>query len=154
MFDPISESLAMLPKTSKTELSRLWREVFQLPSSPKLRRDLMIPILAYRIQEQVLGPLPIAVLAVFSALAETLEWIIVRSFLSHQVSNQEPVFFASSEIKFTSSPWKRGATNTEVFATRVFLRLPGSSPALAGQGHSSSVLPVNNPMNPGRHNDC
>jgi hypothetical protein len=52
MPDPMAERLAALPKLSKTALCELWKQLFggSPPSQP--RRHLMVPILAYRLQEQ------------------------------------------------------------------------------------------------------
>lgn len=57
MPDPITQRLGTLPGLSKTALLDLWRELFNVSPPPQLRRQLMIPILAYRLQEQALGPL-------------------------------------------------------------------------------------------------
>ena len=57
MPDPIAERLSSLPFLDKTVLCRLWQEFFDAQPSPKLRRDFMIPILAYRIQERAFGTL-------------------------------------------------------------------------------------------------
>jgi Protein of unknown function (DUF2924) len=55
--DQTAKRLADLPELSKTALCYLWKQVFDASPSPKLRRDLMIPILAYRLQEQTFGSL-------------------------------------------------------------------------------------------------
>ena len=57
MPDSVATRLAALPKLSKAELYDLWKQCFDSPPPSKLRRDLMIPILAYRIQEQAFGSL-------------------------------------------------------------------------------------------------
>ncbi len=49
--------LALLPKLGKTDLHNLWRELFQEQPPEKLRRDLLIPILGYRLQELEFHPL-------------------------------------------------------------------------------------------------
>ena len=57
MPEPIPKRLVDLRELDKVALTDLWRQFFD-PSPPvKLRRDLMIPFLAYRIQEKTLGPL-------------------------------------------------------------------------------------------------
>jgi len=53
----ISAKLQELPRLPKLELLALWQELFARPAHPRLRRNLMIPILAYRIQEQAYGGL-------------------------------------------------------------------------------------------------
>ena len=57
MPDPIAQRLAALPKLSKTALCELWKQLFNAPPPPQPRRHLMIPILAYRLQEQAFGSL-------------------------------------------------------------------------------------------------
>jgi hypothetical protein len=56
----VSQRLASLPNLSKPELCEVWKQLFDASPSPKLRRDLMIPILAYRLQEQAFGSLSAA----------------------------------------------------------------------------------------------
>jgi DNA invertase Pin-like site-specific DNA recombinase len=53
----ISRRLGSLPTLSKAALCELWSQIFNASPSPKLRRDLMVPILAYRLQEQLFGSL-------------------------------------------------------------------------------------------------
>src|ERR1039458_1503473 len=48
----LSPQLDSLPRMSKDALSGLWRQLFQSPPPHQLRRQLMVRILAYRIQEQ------------------------------------------------------------------------------------------------------
>jgi hypothetical protein len=57
MPHPITQRLASLPQLSKVSLYDLWNRLFNASPSPKLRRDLMIPILAFRLQEQAFGSL-------------------------------------------------------------------------------------------------
>ncbi len=57
MPDPIAQRLTSLPKLSKTALRELWKELFSTPPPPQLRQRLMIPILAYRLQEHAFGSL-------------------------------------------------------------------------------------------------
>jgi hypothetical protein len=57
MPDPVEKRLAALPTMSKAELCDLWKQLFHSDPSSDLRRDLMIPILAYQVQEQAFGSL-------------------------------------------------------------------------------------------------
>ena len=57
MPDPVEPRLAALPTLSKAALGNLWKELFCCTPPNQLRRDLMIPILTYRIQEQTFGSL-------------------------------------------------------------------------------------------------
>jgi hypothetical protein len=54
----ISSKLQELPHLPKLELRALWQELFAQPAHPRLRRNLMVLILAYRIQEQAYGGHP------------------------------------------------------------------------------------------------
>jgi Protein of unknown function (DUF2924) len=53
----ISERLKTLPEMSKVALSSLWEELFNKPVPKRIRKELMVRILAYRIQEQAFGGL-------------------------------------------------------------------------------------------------
>jgi hypothetical protein len=53
----INQQLASLPKMSRAGLIALWEQVFDTPANRALRRELMIPILAYRLQELAFGGL-------------------------------------------------------------------------------------------------
>src|SRR5678810_1191287 len=53
----VAERLKTLPGMSKTALSHLWEELFNKPVPERLRKELMVRILAYRIQEQAFGGL-------------------------------------------------------------------------------------------------
>jgi hypothetical protein len=53
----VTRFLAQLPAMGHKELRQHWREQFDREPSPGMRRDHMIPILAYRIQERALGGL-------------------------------------------------------------------------------------------------
>jgi hypothetical protein len=68
----ISAKLAELPHLRTAKLRDLWQELFARPVHPKLRRDLMIPILAYRIQERVHGGLKPSTRKRLQKLAEEL----------------------------------------------------------------------------------
>ena len=57
MPDLIAQRLTTLPKLSKTTLRELWHQLFNTHPPPQMRRRLMIPILAYRLQEQAFGSL-------------------------------------------------------------------------------------------------
>jgi Protein of unknown function (DUF2924) len=57
MASEISPKLHELPHLPKPELMALWQELFAKPAHPKLRRNLMIPVLAYRLQEKAYGGL-------------------------------------------------------------------------------------------------
>ena len=73
MPDPIAERLTELSSFSKTALCGLWKQLFNASPDPKLRKDLMIPILGYRMQEQAFGSLNSNVRSRLSKLAVSLE---------------------------------------------------------------------------------
>jgi Protein of unknown function (DUF2924) len=52
MPDPVESRLADLPTLSKEALADLWKQFFGSTPPTQLRRNLMISILAYRIQER------------------------------------------------------------------------------------------------------
>ena len=56
-MDPIADLLVKLPSLDKPRLRELWQKSFNRPASPRLRRELMLPILAFRIQELARGGL-------------------------------------------------------------------------------------------------
>jgi len=49
----VKDEISKLPTLPRAGLLALWRELFTQPAHLKLRRDLMIPILAYRLQEKL-----------------------------------------------------------------------------------------------------
>lgn len=53
----IEQQLARLPAMSRQQLQQLWMQLFDRPSCPSIRRETLIPILAYRIQEKAFGGL-------------------------------------------------------------------------------------------------
>jgi hypothetical protein len=55
MKKPIARAVAELPAMSRPELLRLWHELFDQPASEGMRRELLIPCLAYRLQEHAYG---------------------------------------------------------------------------------------------------
>jgi Protein of unknown function (DUF2924) len=73
MSDPIAARLASLPKLSKTDLHDLWKDLFQKSPPPRLRKDLMIPILGYRLQESSLAALRVDARRRVSTLARAIE---------------------------------------------------------------------------------
>ena len=57
MHDRLSEQIAALPSLNKAQLLAIWAENFSKDPPPNLRKELMVPILAYRIQEREFGGL-------------------------------------------------------------------------------------------------
>ena len=57
MKNSLDDKLAGLPKMGRKDLQALWFKLFNRPPSAKLRREVLVPILAYRLQETALGGL-------------------------------------------------------------------------------------------------
>ena len=53
----VDQLLAQLPAMERKALTKLWRDLFDRAPSPAFRRETLIPILAYRIQERAFGGL-------------------------------------------------------------------------------------------------
>lgn len=53
----VDRLLEQLPTMERKELLKLWHNLFDRVPSPALRRETLIPILAYRIQEKAFGGL-------------------------------------------------------------------------------------------------
>jgi len=73
MGPSIEQQIAELPKLTKADLSSLWQQSFGRTAPPRLRRQLMIPILAYRIQERAYGGLKPSIAKRLRRLADALE---------------------------------------------------------------------------------
>jgi hypothetical protein len=73
MPDPIAQRVTTLAKLCKTALRELWTQLFDAPPPPQLRRHLLTPILAYRLQEQAFGPLTAANRGRLRQMARALE---------------------------------------------------------------------------------
>ena len=57
MDTALAEKIEELPGLSKPQLLEIWAQNFKTPPPSNLRKDLMVPILAYRIQEREYGGL-------------------------------------------------------------------------------------------------
>jgi hypothetical protein len=57
VHDRLSEQITTLPSLNKTQLLAIWAENFSEDPPPNLRKELMVPILAYRMQEREFGGL-------------------------------------------------------------------------------------------------
>jgi hypothetical protein len=51
------DELAALPGMDRRKLLKVWEEVYQTPPHHTLRKELIVPILAYRLQEAIHGGL-------------------------------------------------------------------------------------------------
>jgi Protein of unknown function (DUF2924) len=68
-----SEQIAALPGMNKQQLLVIWKENFGKAAPPHLRKQLMVPVLAYRIQEREYGGLSHAARKRLRELAESFE---------------------------------------------------------------------------------
>jgi hypothetical protein len=55
--DSLDDRIAALPRMNRKALQALWAKLFGKPPNPALRREILVPILAYRLQEVTLGGL-------------------------------------------------------------------------------------------------
>jgi len=53
----LSRKIANLPDLNKAQLLKIWAENFSHEPPPKLRKEVMVPVLAYRMQEREFGGL-------------------------------------------------------------------------------------------------
>ena len=110
MPHPVEPRLAALPTLSKAALGNLWKQFFGSTPPTQLRRDLMIPILAYRIQEQTFGSL--------SARAQQRLLHLSRAF----EKGSGPALAGAPRIRAGTRLVRQWGNR--VHATRVSLRLP------------------------------
>lgn len=66
----LNQQLVALPKMDRKALRGLWERLFLNPPSPSIRREILIPIIAYRLQELAFGGLKGSVERQLRALAE------------------------------------------------------------------------------------
>jgi hypothetical protein len=57
MLSQVQNRLNLLPRMSKAQLVALWKQSFGTLPPCKVRRDLLVRLLGYRIQEQAYGGL-------------------------------------------------------------------------------------------------
>ncbi len=66
----LEQQLKQLPEMGRKALQELWLGLFGNLPHPKLRREILIPILGYRLQEKALGGLKPAIAKRLRSLAE------------------------------------------------------------------------------------
>jgi len=69
----ISKEIVQLPGFSRQQLLDLWLKVYCRAAPPGIRRELMVPFLAYRIQENAYGGLKPAIRSQLLRIARDLE---------------------------------------------------------------------------------
>jgi hypothetical protein len=69
----LEEEIASLPTLSKAELQEKWREKLKQPAPTHLNKSILVPLLAYKLQEQAFGGLKPAYKRRLRQLAESFE---------------------------------------------------------------------------------
>jgi hypothetical protein len=69
----VSGEIAKLPSFSRKQLLDLWLKLYGRAAPPGIRRELMVPFLAYRMQEKAYGGLKPATRAQLLRIARALE---------------------------------------------------------------------------------
>src|ERR1700688_2442133 len=73
MAADVSAQIAELPGFSRQQLLDLWHELYGRAAPPGIRRELMVPFLAYRMQEKAYGGLKPSTRAQLLRIARALE---------------------------------------------------------------------------------
>jgi hypothetical protein len=73
MDESTSNQIAQLPHLSKGQVGELWQKLYKRPAPPGIRREILIPFLAYRIQEIAYGGLKPATRAELRRIAQALK---------------------------------------------------------------------------------
>ncbi len=73
MAPDVSAQIAELPGFSRQQLLDLWLELYGRAAPPGIRRELMVPFLAYRLQEKAYGGLKPATRSKLLRIARALE---------------------------------------------------------------------------------
>jgi hypothetical protein len=73
MNTALSDQIANLPTMKRTELLAIWAKNFNQAPPASMRTDLMIPMLAYRIQEREFGGLSNAARKTLRDIARTID---------------------------------------------------------------------------------
>jgi len=73
MTSQIPDQIAKLRGLSRSELLHLWQKVYKKAAPQGIRREILVPFLAYRIQENAYGGLKPGVLAELRRVAKALD---------------------------------------------------------------------------------
>ena len=73
MASQIPDQIAKLRVLSRSELLDLWQELYNKAAPPSIRREILVPFLAYRIQENAYGSLKPTALAELRPIARALD---------------------------------------------------------------------------------
>jgi Protein of unknown function (DUF2924) len=83
--DEVRKAVAELPKLDRRKLLELWRTNFGAPVPTGIRRELMVPMLAYRIQENAYGGLKEETVLKLRRLAQRVDGKPSRVILANQL---------------------------------------------------------------------
>jgi Protein of unknown function (DUF2924) len=72
MDSDISKQVSRLAGLPRRQLLELWQNVYRRPAPPGLRREILVPFLAYRIQENAYGGLQPPILTELRRIARNL----------------------------------------------------------------------------------
>lgn len=139
----VDRLLAQLPTMDRTALQHLWRNLFDHTPNPSLRRETLIPILAYGIQEQAFGGLKESIARRLRALAEERpggEKIVQTSFrpkigtryVREYRGKMHEVTVLDSGYEYESNTYR---SLTEI--AKVITGTKWSGPAFFGQKHKT-----------------
>src|SRR5580704_8234646 len=132
MSTEIRSKLHELPRLPKPELLALWQELFAKPAHPRLRRNLMIPILAYRIQENAYGGLTPSRRQSLQKLAANLEQDRKAPLCSHHSLSPARSCSDNGRGRCTRFWLPTRGSSIEENGMRACPRSPARSPARAG----------------------
>ena len=132
----MNQQLAALPNMGRKALQALWQQLFGKLPNPSLRREVLVPILAYRLQEVNCGGLKASVERRLLDLAPNGP--SGRQNNSLHRPSLELTSSASGRGSCTKSPFCLMATNTTTALTAVFQKSRAPSPVPDGRAQPSS----------------
>jgi hypothetical protein len=139
MEGDIATQIARLPSLSRRQLLDLWQRLYRRPAPEGLRREILVPFLAYRTQELALGGLKPSTLSQLRRIARTLETSAgtptpaVRSKMKTGTRLLRNWGRETHEVVATESAMNIGAR-----PTRASRKSPAGSPAPSGPAPPSS----------------
>ena len=122
----ISGQIAHLHQLSREALLDLWQKLYKKAISPGLRREVMIPFLAYRIQEIAYGGLKTTARTELRRVARALEKGTVSEILSRSLRLAKTLlgFVIKSLRRFDFSRCSAKRERCSTLSGSVWARLP------------------------------
>ncbi len=143
----ITKRITKLPSFSRQQLLDLWQEVYGSAAPPGIRRELMVPFLAYRMQEKVYGGLKSSTRAKLRRIARSLEGksspgkLAIRSQLKSGTRLLRQWRGQSHEVSVTESGYEyRGTAYSSL--SQIARKITGtrwSGPAFFGLNKTASA---------------